>query len=174
MIANVVSWTHEPPRYMHALFLESCWIHHSSLQFPEAGSASLFFFARQCRIHWNFQLSPCVFDGFLKFPNFRIDERYASQPSSIIEFGFLVCPFLLFSFLSGFSNFGPYFWTHILRSGSCLIFCQSPSGPHISFGGFSFKKVICVNPFQESDKLRFTSTFLLSPSRFSCNTSRIV
>ena len=93
MIPNAFSWTHEPPRYMHALFWESYWIQHSSLQFPEVGSL----FARHCCIHWNFQLSRCVLDGFLIFSIFRIDEINASQPSSIIEFWFLVCPFLLLS-----------------------------------------------------------------------------
>ena len=102
MIPNLVSWTHEPPRRMHALSLESGWIHHSSLQFPESRSASLFLFcARHCRIHRNFQLSP-----------------NASQSSSIVEFWLLVCPCLLFFLLSGFSQFGPDFRPQILRSGS--------------------------------------------------------
>ena len=36
MIPNAFSWTHQPPRCTHALSLESCWIHHSSLHFPKA------------------------------------------------------------------------------------------------------------------------------------------
>ena len=67
------------------------------------------FFGRHRRQHWNFQLSPCVFDGFFIFTIFRIDEINASQPSSIIELWFPVCPFLLFSLLIGISNFGPNF-----------------------------------------------------------------
>ena len=42
----VALWTHEGPRCMHALSLESCWIYHSSLQFPEARSVSLFLFCK--------------------------------------------------------------------------------------------------------------------------------
>ena len=34
MIPNAFSWTHELPRRMHALSLESCWIHRSSLHHP--------------------------------------------------------------------------------------------------------------------------------------------
>ena len=44
----------------------------------------------------------------------------ASQPSSLVEIGLLNCPLLLFSCLSGFPIFGPYFRPHTLRSGSCL------------------------------------------------------
>ena len=47
----------------------------------------------------------------------------------------------LFSILSGFANCGPYFRPHILRSGSCLNFCQSPTGHVHPLGGFSFNKV---------------------------------
>ena len=39
LFPNFVSWTHEPPRCMHVLSLESCWIHNSSVQFPENWSA---------------------------------------------------------------------------------------------------------------------------------------
>ena len=56
------------------------------------------FLARHGRVHWNIQLSPCVFDGF--FTIFRIDEINASQPSSIVESWLVVCPFLLFFLLS--------------------------------------------------------------------------
>ena len=42
MIPNVVWWIHELPLNKHTLSLESCWMHHSSLLFPETRSASLF------------------------------------------------------------------------------------------------------------------------------------
>ena len=42
MIPEVVSWTRASPRYMHALFLESCWIHNFALQFSEASNVFLF------------------------------------------------------------------------------------------------------------------------------------
>ena len=42
MVPLVFSWTREPPRCMHALVLESCRIHHSSLQVTETRSVSLF------------------------------------------------------------------------------------------------------------------------------------
>ena len=69
---------------------------------------------------------------FLCIRIFRIDETNASQSSSIVEFWLLVCPCLLFSLLSGFYHFGSDFRPQILRSGSCLNFCQSPPGPHVS------------------------------------------
>ena len=67
--------------------------------------------------------------------------------------------FLLLFLLSGFSHFGPDIKPQILRSG-CLIFCESLPGPRISLWRvFSFNRVNFVNPFEESDKLRFASTF---------------
>ena len=47
-----------------------------------------------------------------------------------------VCPVLLLFPMSGFSHFGPNFKPQILRSRSCLIFCSSPPGPHISLWRF--------------------------------------
>ena len=120
----------------------------------------------------NFLLA--FFDGFLKFTFFRIDETNASQSSSIVEFWLLVHPFLFFSLVSGFSNFSPYFRPHIVRSGGSLNICQSPLDHKNPFGGFSFNIQNFVHPFQESDKLRFASTFHRSSKRFSCNTSRFL
>ena len=166
MIPNVVSWTHEPP----------CWIHHSSHQFPEAWSASLFLSCKTLPPPLElptFSSRFCIV--FFIFSIFQIDGMNASQPSSIIELWLLVCRVLLFSLLSGLSNFAPNFRPHILRSGSCLNFCQSPLPNHsYLLGGFSFNKVNFVNPFQESDKLRFVSTFQQSLILCSCNTSRFV
>ena len=109
-------------------------------------------FAKHCRLHCNSQLSPCVFDGFFKITIFRTDEINASQPSSIVEFGFLVCPFLVLFPLSGCSNFGPYFWPYMIWSGSRL--------------NFSFNRVNFVMPFHEADKLLFKSTLQSSSTRF--------
>ena len=95
----------------------------SSLPKDHGGRVSLSFSC--CRLHRNFQLSLCVFDGC-----------YACQPSSIVEFWFLVYPFLLFSLLCGFSVVGPHFRSHILRSNSSLNFFQSPPGPHLSLWRF--------------------------------------
>ena len=155
-------------------FLKSCWIHNSSLQFPETGSVSLFL----CCTAWPHPLElptfSSVFEGFFVFITFQVDKINASQPSNIMEFWLLVCPFLLFSLLIGFSNVRPYLRPHILRSGSCLNFCYSHLGRINRFGGFSINSVNFVNPSQESDKLRFASTFQQSSRRFSCNTSRFV
>ena len=41
--------------------------------------------AKHCRIHSNFQLCPCVLDGFFVFTIFRIDETNASQLSSVVD-----------------------------------------------------------------------------------------
>ena len=160
MVPNVVSWPHAPARHIHALFCFVNLVGFTTLRlsFLKREVILCSFLARQCRIHLNFQLSPSVFEGFLIFPIFRIDERNASQPSSVIEFQLLDCPCLFFSFLSGFSIFGPYFRTHILRSGSCLNLCQSLSGPHIFLWKSLFQQSDIVNPFQELDKLLFEST----------------
>ena len=116
MIPNVVSWTHEPP----------CWIRNSSLQCPESWSASLFLSCKALPPPLELPTLSSRFFVFFIFSIFQIDEINASQPSSIIELWLLVCPFLLFSLLSGLSNFAPNFRPHILRSGSCLNLCQSP------------------------------------------------
>ena len=73
MIPNAFSWTHEPPRCMHALSLESCWIHTLRFRLLKVGALLSSSFARHCRLHWNFQISPCVFDGLLIFRIFGID-----------------------------------------------------------------------------------------------------
>ena len=52
---------------------------------------------------------------------------------------FLFCQFLLFSILSGFTNFCPYVWPYVIWSGSCLNLCQSPPEPHLSFRKFFFQ-----------------------------------
>ena len=129
MIPSVVSWTHEPPRYMHGLSLESCWIHGSSHQFPELERFFVPFL--QSMPH---PLELPTFSShfsFFIFSIFRIDEINASQSSSIIEYWLLVFPSLLFSLLSAFSQL----W-------SILVVVWT-----------------FVNPFQESDKLRFAYTF---------------
>ena len=137
MIPTVVSWTHAPPRYMHALFLESCWIHNSSLQFSEKGSVSLFLSCKALPPPVQLPTFSCVFDGFFMFTIFRIDEINTSQPSSVTELWFLVCPFLLFFLLSGFFPFWTNFRATKVMPGSCLNFCQSLPGPCIPFKRFS-------------------------------------
>ena len=118
-------------RYMHTFrFLESCRGYTLPFQFPEVGSMSSFllcpFLARHGRLHRNFQISLHVFDSFFVFSIFQNNKVNASQPPSVVELWLLDCPFLLFSLPSGFSNFGPYFRPHILRSGSCLSYRQCP------------------------------------------------
>ena len=60
--------------------------------------------------------------------------------------------------------------TNYQVSWSLELLLVSSRTAHIPSGGFSFKTVNFVNPFQESDKLRFTSTFQQSFTRSSCNT----
>ena len=87
MVALLALWIHELPQYKRTSFLEPCWMLEASLQLPVSCSDFPFlFFARHSRVHRNFQLSPCVFDGFFIFTIFRIDETNASQPSSIVDF----------------------------------------------------------------------------------------
>ena len=103
MVPNVVSWTHEPPQCTQALFLESCWIPHSSLQFPEATSASLFLFLQSIAASngaSNFLLAFLTVSLYSQF--FGIDEITACRPSSTVEIWFRVCPILLLFLLSGF------------------------------------------------------------------------
>ena len=171
MIQNVVSWTRASPRYMHALFLESCWIHNSSLQFPVTESV---FVPSLLGMIASIGTSNFLLDGFFMFSIFRITEINVSQSWSIVEFWLLNCPLLLFSLLNGVPNFGPFFKSHILRSDWCLSFDQSLRDLMYVFGGFPFNKVNFVNPFQESDKTRFAFTFQQSSIRFWCNKSRFV
>ena len=108
------------------------------------------FLALHCCIHWNFQLYPCFFESFFTFSIFQIDEMNASQPSSVIGFSLLHSPFLLL-----FDSERHY------QSGSIpLAIHDLVWWKHIyPLGGVSFNKVNLVNPFHESDKLLFTSTF---------------
>ena len=64
MIPNAVSWTHELRRCIHASSLESCSINHSSIQFLEAQSASLFFFCKASPSPLELPTISCVFDCF--------------------------------------------------------------------------------------------------------------
>ena len=56
----------------------------------------------------------------------------------------------------------PNFWPYMIWSGSSLNLCPSPPGPHVSFGGFSFKRLNFVNPLQEFDTCLLEPTFQLS------------
>ena len=82
--------------------------------------------------------------------------------------------FLFFSSLSAFSNSYPRVRPHVIWTWCRLDFCQSPPRPLFLFGGVSFNHVNLTNPFHESDKLLFKSTFQQSSTRFSCMTSRSV
>ena len=55
------------------------------------------------------------------------------QLPRIMELRFIDRPLLLFLSLSCFWHAGPYFWSKMVRSGSCLNFCMSLHGPHTSF-----------------------------------------
>ena len=144
--------------------------HNTTIHFLNSFSSPIFGFAPVftmvgCLLHGiavaiglhNFLL--CVFENFWIFSIFRIDDVNASQSSSIIELWLLGCPFLLFSLLSGFTNFGPNFWPYMIWSGSRLNLCQSRPRPHISFWKSSVRSVNFVNPLQESDKCLLESTF---------------
>ena len=109
--------------------------------------------------HRSFQFSRRVLENVSVFFIIWIDKVNSSQSSSIVELWFFFCPFLFFSMLSGFTNFRPNFWPYMIWSGRRLNLCQSPSDHIYRFGGFSFNKVNFVNPFQESDKCLFGSTF---------------
>ena len=98
----------------------------------------------------------------------RIVKTNSSQFPSKIELLFLFCPFLLFSILSGFTYFRPYFWPYMIWSGSLNV-CQSPPGPH-SFGNFCFNEVKFVNPFHECDTCLFEETLQQSSICFNCMT----
>ena len=81
-----------------------------------------------------------LFEGVsLAFMVIQINEVDSSPSSSIVEFWLLVCPFLFFSILSGFPNFGPYFRPYMIWSRSRLNFCQSLPRPHKSSRKFSFQ-----------------------------------
>ena len=90
-------------------------------------------FTRHGCCHRYVQFSLRVLEDFCVFFIIWIDEATSPQSSSIVEIWFFFCPFLFFSILSGFTNYRPYFWPHMIWSGSRLNLCQSPPGPHISF-----------------------------------------
>ena len=124
MIPNVVSLTHDPPRYMHALFFLGDLVGFTTSRFSFLKAAQFLcpLLARHCRIHWNFQISPCAFEGFSHLP-----DRWNRCLSTFEHYRALASRLpMLACFFSGFSNLCPHFRPHILRSGSCLIFCQSP------------------------------------------------
>ena len=104
-------------------------------------------FARNCRLHWNLQLSSCVFYGFFILRFWTLQ----STADSLSDCNFLRAFFMVslntmssrslkqiplnlralsssvfsiaHSCLCLFTKFGLYFRPHILRSGSCLNFC---------------------------------------------------
>ena len=85
------------------MHVESCWIHHSSLPW-------------HCRLHWNFQLSPCVFDGF--FFSFRLPDRWNKYVSTFQHCRDLASRLPVLAFLS--SDQLSRFWTK-LQATHCLV-----------------------------------------------------
>ena len=81
------------------------------------------------------QFSPQMFKCFLVIwfdkVNYSVFEhcRVLASRSSV----------RVFSILSDFTYFRPYFWPHVIWSGSRLNLCESPPGPHVSFGKFFFQ-----------------------------------
>ena len=96
-------------------------------------------FARHSWCHRSFQLYPCMFESFFVILIIKIKEENSCQSSSIVEFWLLDFQLLFLSILSGFTNFGPYFWPYMIWSGSRLNFCQSLTGPHVSLWRFLFQ-----------------------------------
>ena len=123
---------------MHAGFFFWNIVGFTTLRFGflKAGALLCSFLARHCRLHWNFQLSPCVFDGFFIFSIFGTEEVHAFQSSSIVRGVASRLPILA----SPFSERLVPFWTKLQatnsRPGSCLNFCLSPPGPHESLWRF--------------------------------------
>ena len=78
--------------------------------------------------HRSFQFSPRGFENVFVLFVIRIDKVNPSQCSKTVELWSFFCPFLFFSFLSGFDNFRPNFWPDMIWSGSRLNLCQSLPG----------------------------------------------
>ena len=91
--------------------------------------------------------------------------------SNIVELRFLDNPLLLFLSLTCFSDAGPNFWPQMIRSGSCLKFCEPPPGPHLSFTSF-FHSTLWTSWIWSMNRINFDSASSLI--RLSCNTSRFL
>ena len=85
MIPDAFLLIHELPQCTHALFLGSCWIHHSSLQLPEAPKCFPVPLVQGIAASIGTSDFFLHVDGFFIFTIFRIVELNASQPSSIME-----------------------------------------------------------------------------------------
>ena len=152
MVSPGALWIHQ--LFKRTSFWDSCWIHNSSLQFPESWRVSL-------SVSCNALPPPMELPTFcfFIFTIFRIDEINASQLSSNIELWFLVCPFLLFFLLGGFPNL-----VHISGhtfSGLVVAYFLSVSSrtTYIPREVLLFNGVNFVKPFHGSDKLLFESKF---------------
>ena len=99
---------------------------------------------------------PIFFLDFWEFPGVLCRLDQSNKFLSVLEqcrASVSLCAFLFLSILSGFTNFRPNFWPHMMWSGSCLSLCQSPPGPQIPFWRFfSESRVNFANPLQESGK----------------------
>ena len=142
MIPDVVSWTHATPRYMHALFLKSCWIHNFPLQFPEASNASP-------------PLLCTALTPPLELPTF---SSHSWRFLYILRFGSSIahsCFYLLWAAFPIWVHTASHIFRSVVAS-----FVVSISPDHIyPVGGFSLNNVSFVNPVQEPDKLRSACTF---------------
>ena len=128
MIPTVVSWTHAVLWFLDALILESHWNHNCSLQFPWSGSVSLFLSCTALPHLLELPTFSSRFWWFLYILHLLGQWNKCLSTFERYRVWLLDCPFLLYSLLSGFSNFGPYFRPHILRS---RIVSLSPR-PHFS------------------------------------------
>ena len=129
---DVVSWTHAPPRYMHALFLgilldsqlraSVSWGEHCFLvPFLHGIAASIGHFLLACLM------------VSLYCPS---SKKMPLNLWTLSNLGFSIAN-SCFSLLNGFSYFGPVVRQHIFRFGSCLNVRQSPLD-HISFWRLPF------------------------------------
>ena len=159
---------------MHACFVFGILLLITTLRFRilKVGGLLFSFFARHGRLLWNFQLFSSFFDGFLKF---SISGSNACQSSSIIEFWLSRLPTLVFLSSERLYQFSSILLATHSQVWRLLELLSASLPDHMCpFGGFSFNKVYFVNPFQESDKLLFASTFRQSSKGFACITSRSV
>ena len=138
--------------------------------FPNVGFEELSF-TWYCRSRWCLQLSPCILNDVFVIFIAWINGMNSRQISGIIEFRLLDCPFLFFSFLSGFPNSRPSVWPYMILDVVSFEFLSVSPQTTCPLEVFPFNKVNFVNPVHESDNLS-TSSILIN--RFSCATSRSV
>ena len=113
--------------------------------------------------------------NFRRFTDIWIKKVNSFHLSSIVELQFLFCQFLFFLDSERRYQLSSILPDNNLGFGRRVIFCHSPSGPHVSLWRFVLSiEWTLINPLHESDKLLFESTFQYSSILFSWNTSRSV